>query len=380
VASFCKIEYQTRRERLFQLLKSHNLDGLVLYASKPESGWVRYYSGFEPSLGIMDCAFLCVSEENCTVVTNAFWEDQPEESKLSEAVVTADFPRVVPKLLPPNARRIGLAPLRQFPADTYQAIRDCWPDAELTDMKSALLEQRRVKSPAEIDLLRRIAAIADRGGEAFAAALRSGVTEKEIAAQVEYSMSLAGSGPFIFSTLVAAGPRTARFIAAPADCVIRDGDIVQLDCGPSLEGYHGDYSRVLVAGTPSSVAERLIETTAGMYEICVAALRPGRRACDVALEVLDFARRRGYNDENFYQSPNVKPGFVGHGIGLGNPDVPQLSPQDSTVLEEHMVINIETILRDPRCGAARIEDAVVIKGDGAIRLCRTPIRLRGAGA
>ena len=87
-----------------------------------------------------------------------------------------------------------------------------------------------------------------------------------------------------------------------------------------------------------------------------------------------IARERGYGSANFYQSPNVKPGFVGHGIGLGNPDVPQLSTEDPTILEAGMVINIEAILRHEEAGAARIEDAVVIDRHGAYRLSKTPIR------
>ncbi|MBM3775450.1 MAG: aminopeptidase P family protein, partial [Acidobacteria bacterium] len=87
------------------------------------------------------------------------------------------------------------------------------------------------------------------------------------------------------------------------------------------------------------------------------------------------ARELGYGPENLYQSPNVKPGFVGHGIGLGNPDAPQISTEDHTLLAAGMVINIETILRDPALGSARIEDAVVIEPAGAVRLSETPIRL-----
>ena len=71
----------------------------------------------------------------------------------------------------------------------------------------------------------------------------------------------------------------------------------------------------------------------------------------------------------------MKAGFVGHGIGLGNPDSPQLSTDDRTVLAAGMVLTIETILRDPSCGAARIEDAVALEAHGARRLSSTRVRL-----
>jgi len=239
---------------------------------------------------------------------------------------------------------------------------------------------RAIKSPAEIEILQEIAGMADRGAEAFLRATREGATELDIAADVEYALRRAGSGPFIFSTLVCAGPRTGRFIALPTRRRVEHGDIVQLDCGPSLDGYQGDFSRAICAGAPHEDASRLLNATAILYERCLSALSPGRAACDVAREVLEGAGELGYGPENFYESPNVKAGFVGHGIGLGNPDWPQLSTDEQTVLEEGMVLTIETILRDSSCGSARIEDAVALEKHGARRLSGAAVRLWEIGA
>ena len=161
---------------------------------------------------------------------------------------------------------------------------------------------------------------------------------------------------------------------------MESGDVVQLDCGPSSGGYHGDFSRIVCAGAPQGEALRLLNATAILYERCLSALAPGRAACDVAREVLEVAGELGYGPENLYQSPNVKAGFVGHGIGLGNPDAPQISTEDQTILEEGMVLNIETILRDSSCRSARIEDAVALEQHGARRLSNTRVRLWDSSA
>src|SRR5207244_5088643 len=141
------------------------------------------------------------------------------------------------------------------------------------------------------------------------------VSEREIANEIESALRLAGSGPLIFSTILCSGPRTAAFIGLPGEQRLGEGDLVQLDCGPSLEGYHGDFSRALCVGQPDRPTTSLLETTALMYEQCLSSLRGGVRASDVAQEVLNVARQQGFGPENLYQSPNVKPGFVGHGIG-----------------------------------------------------------------
>jgi Xaa-Pro aminopeptidase len=378
MAIFSEAEYESRRQRLLKEMEKNNLEVLVIYSGKPESGYVRYYCGFESNLGIMDCSFLVIvpdRQQVWTLLTNAFWEDFASLGAAVDCVVTSDFPAVLASLVSANTQRIGITPMRQFPADSYKAIQACCPHAEVFDLKSRLLELRAVKSPAEIALLQEIAAIADRGAEAFHSAAEEGATELDIAADVEYALRRAGSGPFIFSTLVCSGPRTNKFIAIPTHRKVEAGDIIQLDCGPSLCGYHGDFSRVLLASRDFGRGMQLLEDTAVLYECCLATLKPGVAARTVADEALRVVAELGYGPENLYQSPNVKANFFGHGIGLGNPDAPQLSTQDCTMIEQGMVLTIEIILRDTRYGATRIEDAVVVEKNGARRLSQTAIRL-----
>ncbi|HWQ56335.1 MAG TPA: Xaa-Pro peptidase family protein [Bryobacteraceae bacterium] len=364
---FSREEFENRCSRLLASMASERLDALVIFSGKPDTGYVRYYTGYEPQLGIQDCCFLLAG--TCwTLFTNAFW-DEPD---FEDVVVTSAFAREVSSRLPAQARRVGIAPWRSFPAPVYETLH---PGRELVDVTGLLLDLRAVKSPAEIELLRRIAGIADSSAEVLRRTARTGATELDIAAEVEYALRRAGSGPLVFSTILCSGPRTARFIALPSSRRVEPGDIVQLDCGPSLEGYHGDFSRVITAGSADRDSERLMEATAALYETCLAALRPGIGADHVACEVLSMAAELGYGPEGLYESPNVKSGFVGHGIGLANPDVPQLSPEDHTTIKEGMVINIETILRNPGRAAARIEDAAVIRRDGAERLSAAAVRL-----
>jgi Xaa-Pro aminopeptidase len=368
-------EHELRRKRLLEAMAAEKLDALILYAAKSESGYVRYYTGFESQLGIMDCSFLAVTpgyRSEWTLVTNAFWDEPAVEG--CNTVITGNFPWTIANLIPSATHRIGIAPLRQFPADTCLAITQACRSAKICDVKPLMLRLRAVKSALEIDVLRKIAAIADAGAEAFVRSVRPGARELEIAADVEYALRRAGSGPFIFSTILCSGPRTAPFISLPTERKLENGDLVLLDCGPSIDGYHGDFSRCIFAGEPRADSLTLAEHTSMLYEECFAHLKVGAQASDVAESVLQRAADLQYGPEHLYHSPNVRAGFVGHGIGLGNPDAPQLSTEDRTLIEEGMVINIETILRRNQI-SARIEDAVVIGHDGAIRLSKTAPRL-----
>lgn len=375
---FTQHEFQERCSRLLAAMERENLDLLVIFSGKPECGYVRYFTGYEPQLGILDCCFLVVApavSKPWTLITNAFWDEPFGTLGVQETIVTANFPEVIQQLVPSWVRRIGIVPYRNFPAPVYVTLEKNLGLEAIVDVTATLLWLRASKSRAEIEVLQKVAAIADTAAEALLRSGKADTSERDIVTEVEYSLRRAGSEPLIFSTILCSGPRTANFIALPGERRVQNGELVQLDCGPSLAGYHGDFSRIISIGPPSYEAEFLMETTALMYENCLENLRPGVPASAVATAVLGVAARRGFGPENFYQSPNVKPGFVGHGIGLANPDFPQVSTEDQTIIAEAMVINIETILRIPGKLGARIEDAVVVGREGTTRLSKVPIRL-----
>lgn len=374
---FSRQELEARRGRLVQRMEAESLDVIVLVANKVEAGYVRYYTGYESQLAIQDCTFLVVTPgvgREWTLVTNAFWDEPFGIPGFNNTIITSQFGKTIADVIPSRATHVGLAPWFNIPAPVHLAIAGARGPI-LRDVTDLMLRLRAVKSAAEIELLKRVAALADKAAPALLEVSRPGVSEIEVAAAIEQTLRQAGSEPLVFSTILCSGSRTASFIALPGERKLMAGDLVQLDCGPSLNGYRGDFSRVISISEPDDILSLMLETTACMYERCLHDLRPGVRASDVARDVILLAEQAGFGTESLYQSPNVKPGFVGHGIGLGNPDVPQLSVADDTVIEEGMVINIETILRIPGRAGSRIEDAVVVGKDAATRLSASPIRL-----
>src|SRR5215470_6275691 len=112
-AMFSSEEYEARKSRLVNLIQTEGLDAVVLFASKVESGFVRYYTGYESELGIQDCSvwvFAPGSAHESVLVTNAVWDEPFETSGVDETIITRDFGKTVADLLPPNTRRVGLAP------------------------------------------------------------------------------------------------------------------------------------------------------------------------------------------------------------------------------------------------------------------------------
>ncbi len=367
---FSAEEYQPRIQAARRLMEAHRLDVLLCYASKIMPGNVRYLTGYETRLGLHDACYCLMNpghDPEFTLLSNASFECPAEQTWVPNVVVTSDFAGEIAARIQPQARRIGIAGYKYLPLPVHLSLTRSFAGAELVDMTEEMARARMAKSAAEIEVLRRCAAITDLAGEAFFENVRVGVSEREIAAAAEYAMKLHGSDEVSFSTQVGCGDRTSRVVVYPGDAVLQPGDPVQLDCGATCLGYRGDLSRVATAGRPSREYLRMANAAAEMYFALLQTVRPGALGGDIARVGIEVAHSRGL-DQFLYRSPNHAPGFMGHGIGCHYCEPPELTPDDSTVIEENMVLVIEPILMRPGLGGVKLEDAVRVTASGAERL------------
>jgi len=272
---------------------------------------------------------------------------------------------------------VGIAGWAAFPAPVHEGLKQRHPRAEFADATALVRGLRAIKSDAEIEILRLVGELSDLGGRALIEAAAPGATEREVVAQIDSALMRGGTEQMAYFTILGSGPRTIASCFLPTDRRIGDGEIVQLDCGPMLDGYKADFSRVVLAGARRPPAAlKLVETAAEMHEACASKLRAGTRCSEVARAGLDVLERRGYSRRNLFKSANYPDMvFMGHGIGLENPDPPgMLTLTNEAVLEERMVINLEPILLVPDVGGARIETSFVITGGDPLPLSACEIR------
>jgi Xaa-Pro aminopeptidase len=367
-------EYQARLRRVREGMGRRGLDALLLYANRTHPGHVRYLTGYEPRLGIHDSAACLVTPTRCALLTNAGFDRPATQTWLQDAVVTADYAAAALELLPRDVRRMGVAGYPALPTPIYLGLRQKLADAEFLDASDLVLGLRRVKSPAEIALLREAARVTDAGGQAFWEFARPGITEREVLVQVEAAMKRAGSDEVSFATQVCSGPRTAQVVAFATDRVLGDGGLVQLDCGGTVQGYRGDLSRVAFLGEPRGRLRGLLQVTVEMYERCLEQMRPGVSCGELARLAVAIAERYGLGG-CLYQSPNHARRFFGHGIGCSYTEPPEIEPDSDVRLGENMVIVLEPILCDAAVGGVKLEDAVLITAGAPERLSRLPVHL-----
>src|SRR5258705_5698306 len=377
-------EFRSGVARGAEAMRLAGLDALIAYASHVHYGSVRYFTGYEPWLAPEEWAFAVLTpghDAEITLFSNSHWDfwefNRKDATWVPDVVVGSKWAPSIAQRLPRSARSIGIAGWSAFPAAVYEGLRKAHPQTTFSDATALVRELRSIKSDAEIEILRLVGDLSDLAGQAMYEAVRPGVTEREVVARIDAALMRGGAEQMAYPTILASGPKTVASCFQPTDRRIAEGDVVQLDCGPMLDGYKADYSRVVLAGTSRpSAALKLVETAAEMYEACQAKLRAGTRCADVARAGLAVLEKRGYTRKNLFQSANYPDMvFMRHAIGLENPNPPaMLTLTNATLREDHMVINLEPIPLDPGVGGARMETSFVITAAEPIALTALGIR------
>jgi Xaa-Pro aminopeptidase len=229
-----------------------------------------------------------------------------------------------------------------------------------------MYDLRAVKLPAEVDLLRRSAHLAEEGIDTAIAAARAGVTEKELANLVAATMAAGGGAPRF--TVVTSGPRSALSDARPTDRALAPGDLLRFDVGCTYDGYWSDIGRTAVVGEPDRLQASRYEAILAGEEAQLRAVRPGMTAeglFDLAVSAVESAGLEPYRRHH-----------CGHAIGIEVYERPVVAPGWATVLEPGMVFCVETPFYEIGWGGMMVEDALVLTASGADVLTSSDRSLR----
>ena len=268
----------------------------------------------------------------------------------------------------PAVRRVGLGGRGLIGADLMAALRTALPEAEWVDVESALCDLRARKSPAELDVIRTAYRIAEIGLQAGVDTIAAGVTEREVAAEIESAMRRAGAEGTGIDTIVASGPNSRPILARSTFRRIERDDLVLLTVAPRYEGYHAAIGRGVLVGDPGPEIGRALETAIRAQEACSGGLRPGREGREVEAIGRDIVAAAGMGQYFLYSGL--------HSVGVIEFEPPIFGPSSPAMLMQDMVISIDIPLFDTPWGGLRIEDGYLITVDGAERLSRTPHRLQ----
>ena len=362
-------ESDWRAARLRGAMERDGLDGVLAFAPAWRRENVRYLTG-APISGALAFAYLPATGDAAAFLNPADARaarsagfvadvrplDMPDLSELRDRVV-ADGPR-----------RLGIAHGELVPAGVERALRVALPGVELVSATKLFDQARLVKSAWEIDQLRATAALADDAWLTFLDALRVGVAEFEIVADVETALKARGAEDNFM--IIASGGDEVRGMTPPSSRRVQRGDLVRTELTPQLNGYWTQICRTAVVGPPSDGQRASFELFEEAAVAGMAAVHAGVTAHEVAVAENDVFRRHGYGEYCTAQHTRVR----GHGHGLHFDEVPVMEGVE-TVLEENAVVIVHPNTYTPLAGYHVHGDPVVVTAGGYEPLLRTPREL-----
>ena len=342
--------------KLRQGLAEKEIDGILV--SQPEN---RYYlSGFDGSSG-----YLLITPQDMVLATDFRYTEQarvqsPEYQVLQ---ITGDVTDWLPPLLAElKVSRLGFE-AGQVTFATYRQLSDILKktgaDLQLVPLDGVVETLRAIKEPGEIELICRAAEISDQAMAFGIEVVRAGMTEKELAWEIEKCLRENGSQALPFEVIVASGPNAARPHAKPSSRQMGSGEPVVIDIGARFGGYSSDLSRTICLGEADDTFKKIYDVVLGAQLAAIALIRDGMNGDEADSLARAVIAQTGYG-EAFGHA-------LGHGVGLAPHESPRLGAKSTELLTSGMVFTIEPGIYLTGWGGVRIEDLVVME-NGQLRV------------
>jgi Xaa-Pro aminopeptidase len=346
----------SRLKRLRQSLLEKELDGI--FVSQPEN---RYYlSSFDGSAG-----YLLITQQNTILATDFRYIEQVKRQAPDYQIFQISgnvhdwFLRLVAEL---DLKRLGFE-AGDITFTMYHQLSETLNKAQsslqLVPVDGLVESLRAIKEPEEIELIARAVAITDKAFEYIEDVVRLGMTEKEVAWELEKFQREQGSQTLPFDIIVASGPNSALPHAKPSPHKINSREPIVIDMGARIEGYASDFTRTLCLGEPDDTFKKVYDTVLGAQLTAIALIKEGMSG-----EEADSFARTVINEAGYAEAFGHS---LGHGVGLAEHEQPRLGPNSKDILTSGMVFSIEPGIYLPGWGGVRIEDLVVIE-NGEIRV------------
>lgn len=339
---------------------------------------------------------LLITQNDATLFVRRAYEFVQKETCIENLRKGGNFAQIKQQLENLGIKKgtIGLE-LDVIPAKFYLNLKKALPDFNFIDISPLILEQRMIKDEKEIKYLKKSCEQVEKAQARAREVIREGMTELELAAEVEAELRRNGHEGHIyyrrfdaflhygtlssgknlykitgFAFVVTGVGLSPAFPHGASKRVIKEGDLIVIDLGGFYHGYYSDHARTYVV---SEVDKKQLQVFNELKEIrteILSNLREGisseelyRIAIKKALEMKYGKYFQGYGEN--------KGEFIGHGLGLEMDEPPVISPRDKTVLKAKMAITVELNTIIPKWGAVKLEDTLLVKKDGYELLTKT---------
>ena len=348
-----------RVKRLQEKLTKYNIDGLLV----TNMFNVRYLANFTGSTGLV-----VVTKENAYFVTDfRYTEQAAAEAKGFEIIKNeGSIFEEVAKIVKNNAiEKLGFEQENVTYA-TFNQINDLIP-CELVPVTGLVEKLREVKTDDEIALIKEAINITEKAYDYILGFVKPGVTEIEVANELDFYMRKEGAQSVSFDTIVASGLRSAMPHGVASEKVIEEGDMVTIDFGCYYNGYVSDMTRTFAVGDPGDELKEIYEIVYQANKKVNESAKAGMTGAELDAIARDYIAEHGYGPQFGHT--------LGHGIGLEVHEGPSLSFRNEEKLVVNNIVTNEPGIYVQGLGGVRIEDDLVIKENGVEVLMTTPKEL-----
>ena len=333
-----------------ELLKTRSIEAILI----SNGNNMRYVSGFAGGEG-----YLYISEKRHAVITDFRYTIQAEVEAEGYEVITignGGYEETINDVIRTDGvNRLGFEGEDMLFA-SYNKLKDKLSVKEFIPIGSEITNMRRIKTPRELERIKKAEAIGDQVFTEILTFIKPGMTELEIAARIEYLLKLKGAEGLSFNAIVASGINSSMPHAVPSQKKVELGDFLTMDFGCIYEGYCSDMTRTIVIGKASEKQKEIYNTVLKAQMEALDFLKAGYQGKEIDKVARDIIYGAGY--EGCFGHG------LGHSVGLHIHENPRLSMLEEDIILAGMTETVEPGIYIKGFGGVRIEDLVVVTENG----------------
>lgn len=324
----------------------------------------RYLTGFASSLGFL----LVTTDENFLFVDGRYYESACRQAANCQVVLLQKLADQIPEYL--NKLNISNLLLEdEIKIRDYHHIKSALSiEVEPSNRLSRLImDYRSTKSESEIDKIAKAQRITEKAFDEILNIIKPGITERQLALELDYNIRKFGGDDIAFETIVVSGENSSLPHGVPSDRAIKPGDFITFDFGAVKDGYHSDMTRTIAVEYATDQMHKVYECVLSAQTAALNIIKEGLSCAEVDKTARDVIELQGFG-EHFVHS-------TGHGVGLEIHEEPRLAKGNNQLLKSGNVVTIEPGIYIPSTFGVRIEDMVVVTANGSINLTKTSKKL-----
>lgn len=329
---------------------------------------IGYFCGFFNSEGVM----LVTTEKAFLFVDFRYIEAAKKKSSCCEVICFSKLGVDLLKVLKDNSVNKLYFEASDITVARFNSFKSLFKENKIECNSSSTLDKaicnlRIIKDETEIDKIQKAQQITEKTYNEVLNFLKAGVSEKEIAARLEFLMKMNGAEDISFDLITVTGKKTSLPHGVPSDDVVKEGDFFTFDIGAVYEGYHSDTTRTIAIGYATDEMQEIYSIVLKAQLAALEKIKSGVLCREIDKTARDIIDNAGYG--KFFGHS------TGHGVGLDIHEAPNVSPKSDIKLEKGMIITDEPGIYLPEKFGVRIEDMVCVTEEGCKNFVSLPKEL-----